>query len=161
AGREVALRHAVLISLSPHAPVAPDLDLEPFTERVDHGDTDSVQPAGDFVGRVLELATRMKHGQHDFCCRPATLLVHIDRDAAAVAAAGAGPWERRDDLDATEIAGRAFVHRFAPRLVEGVVQAVGAGVADVHGRPFPDGLQPFEDLDVAGCVGFRAHAAPL
>src|SRR5262249_9280750 len=32
AGREVALRHPVLISLRPHAPVAADLDLEPFAE---------------------------------------------------------------------------------------------------------------------------------
>ena len=33
-----------------------------------------------------------------------------------------------------------------------MVQPGRAGRADVHGRPFPHGLEPFEDLDLVGAV---------
>jgi hypothetical protein len=32
------------------------------------------------------------------------------------------------------------------------VEAFGAGIADVHGRPFPHRLQALEDLDLIGVV---------
>src|SRR5262245_20878943 len=110
---------------------------------------------------MLELAARVEHGQHDLGGWSPALLVHIHRDAAAIVADRAGPVGMKDDLDAVAIPGERLVHRVVHRLVNEVVQPVGGGVPDVHCRPLPDCLKPFQDLDVAGCVGFRAHAAPL
>ena len=39
--------------------VAADLDFKPFGERIDAGYTYAVQPAGNFVGIVVELAASM------------------------------------------------------------------------------------------------------
>ena len=48
------------------------------------------------------------------------------------------------------------VHRLVDGVVENlpdqVVQAGGADAADVHAGPLADGLEPFENGDVFGCV---------
>ena len=58
--------------------------------------------------------------------------------------------ERDDDLVAE--AGHGLVDRVVDDLVHEVVQAAGAGGADVHPRALADGLEALEDLDVAGVV---------
>ena len=35
-----------------------------------------------------------------------------------------------------------------------MVQTAVADVTDVHGGTFPDGLKPFQDLDITRTVGF-------
>ena len=66
----------------------------------------------------------------------------------------------QDHLDAVAVAGQRLVDRVVDRLVHQVVEAVGAGVADVHGGALADRLQPLEDLDVARGVGVAHQAAP-
>ncbi len=81
-GRGLALGVALL----PHRAVAPDLEFEQMAERVDAGDADAVQSAGNLVGRAVELAARVQHG-HDHLRGGQALAVHIhlvDRNAAAV-----------------------------------------------------------------------------
>ncbi len=119
-----------------------------------------MQPARDLVGGVLELAAGVQRGQHDLRRRLARLLVGVDRDAAPVVAHRAGSVRVQDDLDAVAVAGERLVDRVVHDLVDEVVEAVGAGVADVHGRALADRLEPLEDLDVAGGVRLGHHAAP-
>ena len=75
------------------------------------------------------------------------LLVHLHGDAPAVV----------DDLDAAVLqqrdldAGRVTRHRLVDGVVDDlpdqVVQSPRSGGADVHTRPHPDGLEPFENGD--------------
>ena len=53
------------------------------------------------------------------------------------------------------VAGQRLVDRVVDGLVHEVMQAVGAGVADVHGRALADRLESLEDLDVARGVRSR------
>src|SRR6185503_9986052 len=151
-------RHAVLVALRPLLAAAANLDLEPLAERVHHGDADPVQTAGDLVRGVLELAAGVQHGQHDLGRRLAALLVDVDRNAASVVADRAGAVGVQDDLDVVAEASQRLVDGVVNRLVNEVVQPVGARVADVHRRALADGLEALENLDVAGGVVLGAHA---
>src|SRR5882724_10414211 len=160
ARRQRAGRHpALLVALRPHLAAAADLDVEPLAQRVDDGDADAVQAARDLVGRVLELAAGVQHGQHDFRRRLARLLVRVDGNPAAVVADGDGIVGVQDDFDRVAEAGERLVDGIVDDLVDQVVQAVGARVADVHGGALADGLEAFEHLDVARGVRVCAHAA--
>src|SRR5262249_24139288 len=97
AGGQLRLRHAVLVALGPDLSAAACLDLEPFTQRVDDRDADTVKTARDLVRRVLELASRVQHGQHDFRGRLAALLVDVDGNAAPIVADGARTVRVQDD----------------------------------------------------------------
>ena len=81
-GVAMAEAHPMLLA------VAPDGEVEPFGERVDHRDADAVQAAGDLVGivvrRVLELTAGMELGHDDLGRGDAFLLVDPGRDAAAI-----------------------------------------------------------------------------
>ena len=78
-----AHRRAALEALLVDVAIAPDLELEPFGQRVDDRNTDAVEPARDFVGGVLEFAAGVQHRQHDFRGGLAAF-VHVDRNAPAV-----------------------------------------------------------------------------
>src|SRR3989441_538842 len=150
---------ALLVTLGPHLAAAADLDVEPLAEGVDDRDADAVQAARDLVGRVLELAAGVQHGQHDFRRRLARLLVGVDGDPAAVVADGDRIVGVQDDLDRVAEARERLVNGIVDDLVHQMMQAVGARVADVHGGALADRLEPFEDLDVARGVRVCAHAA--
>src|SRR6266545_5659592 len=73
--RRVALersrRLAVVVRLVPRETIALDLGIETPGQRVDDGDTDTVETSGDDVAATAELATRVQGGQYEFDRRPA------------------------------------------------------------------------------------------
>ena len=72
-------RGAALVGLRPLVAVAPDGQVEPLGERVDHRDADAVQAAGDLVAAaVAELAAGVQDGQHHLGGGP-LLLLHACR----------------------------------------------------------------------------------
>ena len=154
------LRHAALVGLRPDVPVAPDLQVEPLGEGIHDRDADAVQPTRDLVATALaELAAGVQDGQHHLGGRPLLLLVHVDRDAAAVV--GDRDAVVRMQLDAHRVAeaGQRLVDRVVHDLVDEVVEAALAGGADVHAGPLADRLEALEDGDVGRLVAGRAILA--
>ena len=135
-----------------HAAVAADLDVEPVRERVDAAHADAVEAAGDLVGVLVELAARVEDGHHDLDGRLALGRVHLDRDAAAVVDDGDRVVLVDRDLDVVAVARERLVDGVVHDLVDEVVQPAHADVADVHAGPLADGLETFENLDVARAV---------
>ena len=146
-----AMRGAALVALLVHLAVAPDLELEPLGQRVDHRHADAVQAAGDLVAVVVELAAGVQHGQHDLGRRLAAL-VQIDRNAAAVVDDRDRVVDVDRDVDLVAVAGQRLVDRVVDDLVDEVVQAGRAGRPDVHRGPLADRLEALEDLDLVGAV---------
>ena len=155
---EAAGRIAALVGLLVDLRVAPDLEVERLRQRVDDGDADAVETAGDFVAVVVELAAGVEHGHHDFG-RGAAARVLIDGDAAPVVDDGHGVVDVQRDVDLVAEAGERLVDRVVDDFVDEVVQPRGAGRADVHRRALADSLQPFEDLDFVRAVVGRARTA--
>ena len=128
--------------------VAPDGELEPGRQRVDHRDADAVQAARDLVGVLVELPARMELGHDDFGRRDALALVDIGRDAAAVVAHRAGTVGIERDAHLFGMAGQRFVDGVVHHLVDHVVQARAVvGVADIHAGPLAHRIEAFQDLD--------------
>ena len=137
--------------------VAPDRQLQPFAERVDHRNAHAVEPARNLVGvvvaGVLELPAGVELGHDDLGRRHALFLVHVGGNAAAIV------------LDAHRAIGVEFdQHQIAmarQRLVDGVVRNLEhhvvqartvISVADVHPGPLAHRVEALEDLDAVGAI---------
>ena len=64
-------------------PVAPDAQHEPRRERIDDGNADAMQAAGDLVGVLVEFAARVQLGHDDFGGRHALFIVDAGRNRRA------------------------------------------------------------------------------
>ena len=62
------------------------------------------------------------------------------------------------DVDPFAVARHRLVDGVVDDLPDEVVQPGQAGRTDVHPRPFADGIEAFEDLDVLGAVVAAAAA---
>ena len=150
---ELGGRLAALVGLGPDVAVAPDLEVELLGERVDDRDADAVQPARDLVAAaVAELAAGVEGGEHDLGRGLAQLRVLLDGDAAAVVDDGAAVVGVKGDDDLLGVAGDRLVDGVVHDLVDEVMEAAGAGRADVHARALADGLEALEDGDVLGPI---------
>jgi hypothetical protein len=142
-----------LVALPPHVAVGADLDVQGSGQRVDDGEADTVQAAGDGVGLAVELAARVQGGQDEFDRRALLDRVQADRDAAAVVGDADAAVGREGDLDGVGVAGEGLVDGVVDDLVHQVVQAPLAGGADVHARALTYRFEPFENCDRSSVVG--------
>ena len=143
--------HVVLLA------VAPDIELQPFGQGVDHRDTDAVEAAGDLVGivvrGVLELAAGVQLGHDDLGRRDAFFGVHAGRDAAAIVLDRDAAVGIERDQDQVAMTGERLVDRVIRYLEHHMMQAAAVvGVSDIHTGPLSDGIQAFENLDRIGAI---------
>jgi hypothetical protein len=97
----------------------------------------------------------MERGQDDLQRRfPGEARMRVDRDAAPVIGYGDGAVGEEFKLDTAGVAGHRLVHRIVEDLGRKVVQGALVGAAHIHARPLAHRLQPFQDLDGRGVVGF-------
>ena len=138
--------------------VAPDAQAELAGQRVDDGDADAVQAAGDLVGVLVEFAAGMELGHDDLGRRDAFALVDVDGNAAAVVAHGHRIVGVEHDLDPRRVAGQRLVDGVVDDLIDHVMQAGAViGVADIHARPLAHGIEALQNPDrfraVVACHG--------
>ena len=132
--------------------VPADLHLQVFGQGVDHRDADAVEAAGDLVGPGVELAAGVQAG-HDHFHRGQVLAgVQLHGNAPAVVLHRDAVVRMDLDLDVVAMPAHGLVDGVVHHLVDQVVQALHAGVADVHGRALPHRLQTFKDLNLCGAV---------
>src|SRR5688572_32767566 len=106
-----------------------------------------MQPAGDLVAVVVELAAGVQDRQHHFRGRLAAGVL-IDRNAASVVDDGDRVVDVDGDVDLVAVPGQRLVDRVVDDLIDQVVQPGRTGRADVHRRALPHRLEAFEDLDL-------------
>ena len=135
-----------------HLASAPHLGGHVRGQGVDARHAHAVQSARHLVGVLVELAPGVQHGHHHFQGRFLFLLVHVHGDAAAVVLHGDGVVLVDGHLDVRAVSGHGLVDGVVHHLVHQVVQPVLADVADVHGRAFAHGFQPFQHPDAARAV---------
>ncbi len=136
---------------------APDAKLQGLGKRVHDGHADTVQPARDLVGVLVEFPAGMELGHDDLGGRHALLLVDLGRNAAAVINDRYGPVRIEGDGNGVAIAGQGLVDRVVEHLVDHVMEARAVlGIADIHARPLAHGVQSAQHLDRFGAVAFGA-----
>ena len=140
--------------------VAPDPQLEPVGQRIDDRHADAVQPAGNLVAVLVELAAGVQLGHHDLGRRALQFVVVLDvgRNAAAIVDDRDRVVGVDDDLDVVAVAGERLVDRVVEHLEHHVMQAGAVGrVADVHARTLAHRIEALQDLD-AGSSRSRRRA---
>ena len=152
-GLELSLRLAAAIALAPQLAVARNFHLQPLRQGVDDADTDAVQSTGGLIDVAGELAAGMECGEDDFQGRfIAKLGMRIDRNAAAIVPYRQCAVGFQLDIDGAGETGNGFVHGVVEHFGGQVMHGRFVGAADIHGRPSPYRLQPFQHFDVAGRV---------
>ena len=152
---DVAERDTALELLAVHLAVATDFGDEPLGQRVDDGDADAVEAAGDLVAVAAELAAGVQLRQHDRQRGQPLVLDQLDRDAGAAVGNGDRIVRMEGDLDVVVPAREGLVDGVVDDLVDEVMEAARARRADVHARPQPDGLEALQNSDVfCGVSGF-------
>ena len=141
-----------LIPLLEHLAVLPDLHLQPLGEGVHDRDPHPMEAARYLIGPLLELPAGVQHGQGHF--RRGLFLdrVHPGRDAAPVIDHRDAAVDVDRDLDRLAEPRHVFVDAVVHRLIDQVVQPVGAGAPDVHRRALADRVQPLQHLDLIRTV---------
>ncbi len=140
-GLELRCGIALFVGLLPDFAFAPDFEIEPVRERVDDGDADAVQAAGNFVGIAVEFSAGMKNGHDDFGGGLFFRGVHVDGDAAAVVDYGDAVVVVHGDVDLVAEAGHGFVHGIVGNFPDQMVETHFTGGADVHGGALADGFE--------------------
>ena len=147
-------RDSPLVGLLPGIAFPPDFHLQPLAERVDDGDSDAVQSAGDFVTFGVELSAGVEHRHDDLGGRPLLFFVIPHRNATAVIDYGDGVVHVNGHLNLRAEPSQRLVHRVIHHLIDQMVQAALARRADIHGRALPHRLEVFQHLDAVGVVAF-------
>ena len=147
------LRDAPLVGLGPLVAVAPDREVEPLGERVDHRDAHAVEAARDLVAATVpELTAGVQDGEDDLGRRLLLLLHDVDRNAAAVVGDRDARVRVDDDVDLVGLAGQGLVDRVVHHLVDQVMEAAHTGRADVHPWTLAHRLETLENGDVLCAV---------
>src|SRR5439155_1347425 len=143
---------AARVFLAIELATAADLDPHILRQRIDDGGADAMEPARDFVDLAAELAASVEHRHNGLEGRLAGPGMGIQGDAATIVAHGDAAFGGDVDPDPVAEAGHGFVDAVVDDLDHEVIQAALIGAADVHAGTAQDGLEAFEDLDVAGGV---------
>ena len=138
---------------------APDGDFDPSGQRIGHGDTHAVQPAGKGIGVVAalgEFATRMQTGENDFDGRHLFFRMDADRNAASVvfhtdAAVGVD-----GDGNVVAVAPDGFIGSVVDHFGHDMQRIFRAGV---HARTLPDRFESLQNSDrlFTVCGFFLCH----
>ena len=154
-GLQFFLRHAPAVALFPAPAVPPHRDFQPLRQGVDARNAHPVQPAGNLVRAVVELAPGMEFRHDHLHGGNAFPGVDVHGDAAPVVAHGHAVVEVQNHFDARAVPGHGLVDGVVHHLVHEMVQTAAVGAADVHGGPLAHGLQPFKDSDGIRCICLR------
>ena len=131
--------------------------LQPLAQGVDHRRAHAVKAAGDLIPAAAELAAGVEDGVGHRCGGDSLLGMDAHGDAAAVV-------HDPDDIPFQDIhqnpvavACQRLVNGVVHDFVDQVVQAGGAGGADIHAGAFPHGLQALQHLDLVFVILISIH----
>ena len=150
---------AALKALSPDETITPHLGIEALGEGIDHRDPDAVEPAGDGVGALFELAAGMEGAEHGGQSRLLGFRVIVDRDTPPVVDDPDAAVGQESDLGAGGETGHRLIDGVVDYLPNEVMETTRPGRSDVHAGPFAHGLEALEDRDVACVVGRVSDSA--
>ena len=150
-------RLLVDVGLGPVEALSTHFDVDAGRQRVHHGDTHAVQTAGNRIAAATELAAGMQLGHHGFHAGNAFARHFVDRNASAVIHHAHAAVRQNRHLDVRSVACQRLIDGVVDDLVHQVVQASGAGGADVHARTDSHRLKAFQNPQIGSVVMLRSQ----
>src|SRR5712692_428799 len=117
--------------------------MERFGKKVNHGNADAVQSAGNLVSVRVELATGVKFGHYDFGSGLPFLLHHVDGNAAAVVYYCNGMVKMNSYFDGVAESRQSFVNGVIDDFVNQVMQTQLACGSYIHRRSLAHSVATF------------------
>ena len=137
--------------------LAAHFDVDAGRQRVHHGNTHTVQTAGDRVAAATELAACVQLGHHGFHAGNAFARHFVDRNASSVIDHAHAAVRQNRHFDMRGIARQRLVDGVVDDLIHQVMQATGAGGADVHARADSHRLKAFQHSQIRRVVMLRSQ----
>ena len=106
-----------------------------------------MQPAGDFIGVVVEFPAGVEHGEDKLERRHLFFFMIIDRYAATVIDHRHGIVLMDDDIDGFTVTGKRLVDRVVNHLIDQMMQSGRARAADVHRGTHSHRIEAFKGFD--------------
>lgn len=97
---------------------------------------------------AAKLTTRVKNGHNDLERRNAHLFVLVNRNSASVVFNSGGAILEQRDSNVVAMPSESFINGVVDNLTEKLVQTALAVVSNVHPRSLPNGLKPFQNLNL-------------
>ena len=136
----------------------PDRQLKPGRKRVHNRDSDAVQAARNLVRVLVELSACMELGHDHFGRGDAFLRMDLGWNATAIILHGHGTVGVQRHRHIIGITCERLVDGVVDNLVDHVMEARAVvRIADIHTGTLADRIEPFQDLDAVGAIGFRRH----
>ena len=151
---QLAVRLAALEALLVLGSVAAHADSQPLGQGVDNRRADAVQTAGHLVAGILaaEFAACVQHGVDNGHSRDAQLGLDVHRDTAAIVRYLNDVAGFDGNFDMGAVPGQCFVNRIIDDFVDQMMQAGGAGGADIHTGALAHSLQTLQNLNLRTAV---------
>ena len=151
---DIVNRNSFLKPLSIQLSVPLNRRLHPSRKRVGTRNANTVQTARSLVTASLaaKLTARVKNRHDDLKRRNAHLLVLINRNAAPVVLNSRGAILEQRHRDVVAVTGESLVNRVVDNLSEKLVKTALAVVSNVHSRSLPNGLKPFQNLNLSRVI---------
>jgi hypothetical protein len=111
-----------------------------------------MKTTGDLVGVFVEFTSCMQDGHNHFESGFAFFVVHAGGDTATIVLNADGVVFVNGDLNMFAVSGKGFIDRVVYHFIDEVMESFHADVTNVHGGPFTDGFEAFEDLDAVCAV---------
>ena len=128
------------------------LDLHPVGKGVHAAHANAVETAGNLVVGAIELAAGMKNRKNNLNCGLALCGVHVDRNAAPVILNRERAIGIDENVDVGAVSRKSLINGVVDHLVNQMVVATLARVADIHCRTLADSLHALQNLNVGGIV---------
>jgi hypothetical protein len=142
----VLLRDASSIALLVDLPVPLDFEVKPLGKGIHTGDAHPMEAAGNLVGGIFELSSRVQLGHHHVDgIHAVDGRVRADGYPPAVVLDRDGVVDVNDQLDVGADARERLVHRVVHDLINEVMQAISPGVTHIHSGALSDCFQAFQD----------------
>ncbi len=116
-----------------------------------------MQTARDLVGIAVELATGMQYGHNDLGRRLFLRRMHIDRNTTTVVFHRDRTINMNSYRDFVTVSGQTFINGVIHHFIDQMVQTLGTGRTNIHGRPLTNCGQSFKNLDALSTVFFVFH----
>ena len=143
---------ALFISLMIHLTVSADFYFKPFGQGIDNAHANPVQAPRDLIHPVIELTACVQSGQHNLHRRLFLFFMHVYGNTPAVIGYGNTVVCVYHNIDIGTIARHCLINAIVSNLIDQVVQASCAGIADIHGGPLPHSLDTLEHLYLGSVV---------
>ena len=145
--------NAVASSVAPAPAPAPQPQAQPAPAASDpRAMANAVQAARDLIGRIIELTAGVQNRHDDLERRDLFNRVLVDGDTAPVVDDRDGVVGVDRHLDLGAETGHGLVDGVVNDLPHQVMQTAGARRADIHARALTNGLETFENLNLAAIV---------